>query len=300
MSKEVFPELPLDEWEDTKDTLQLYLQIIGKIRLKLFPKMNHWWHVPFYLSAKGLTTRPIPYGDMQFEMSFDLNDHVFEIIASDGRKKHMALKDGLSVAEFHDKVFSMLKGLGIEARIWATPYDVPDISTRRFSEDKVHKSYDKVYANRYWLVLSRVDSVFQQYRGLFTGKSTPPHLFWHHMDLAVTRFSGRPAQAREGAGIVEREAYSHENISVGFWAGDRNVREPAFYGYAYPANDALFDEPLGPDRAMWNKEAGMAIYMYNDLRKEADPKKALLEFLQSVYDAGAKALKWDSDAFRLS
>jgi hypothetical protein len=179
------------------------------------------------------------------------------------------------------------------------PYDLPDISTEPFKTDTSHKSYNKEYVNRFWRILYHVDSVFEEFRGKFIGKSTPPHLFWHHFDLAVTRFSGKKAPERKGANIVEREAYSHEVLSFGFWAGDSNVREPAFYAYAYPMPEGLYNEPVKPTKAFWNREAGMALYMYNDMRKEVDTKHAIMDFLESVYTAGVKRAKWDVEAFRL-
>lgn len=297
-SNKIFPELPLDDWEETKNTLNLYLQIVGKIRLKTFPKMNHWWHVPFYVNPRGITTRPIPYGNIQFEMSFDFIDHALKIETTDGQVRSVPLKDGLSVADFYKQVFTHLDASGIHPKIWAVPFDMPGISDEPFKTDTTHKSYDKEHVNRFWNILYQVDSVFQEFRGTFTGKCTPPHLFWHHFDLALTLFSGRKAPEREGANIVEREAYSHEVISFGFWAGDANVREPAFYAYAAPAPEGLFEQPIKPEKAMWNKEAGMALYMYNDMRTEADPAQALKNFLQSVYTAGAQLAKWDIDDFR--
>ncbi len=295
----VFPELPLEKWEGSKNTLHLYLQIVGKIRLKTFPKMNHWWHVPFYVSPRGITTRPIPYKSIQFEMSFDFIDHIFLITSSDGQMKSFLLEDNLSVAEFYKHVFTNLDELGIHPKIWVVPYDMPGISNTPFTTDTTNKSYDKEYVNRFWRILYQVDSVFQDFRGWFIGKSTPPHLFWHHFDLAVTRFSGRKAPDRKGANIVEREAYSHEVISFGFWAGDLNMREPAFYAYAYPIYEDIYNEPIKPEKAFWKKEAGMALYMYNDMRKEVEPKQAIMDFLESVYKAGARCAEWDVEAFKL-
>lgn len=296
---DAFPALPLDEWEGTYDTLHLYLQIIGKIRLKLFPKKNHWWHVPFYVSARGLTTLPIPSDRFNFEMEFDFIDHAFIIKTSHGLTKKIPLKNGLTVARFYQDVFSHLDNLGIGAKIRGVPYDVPDISREPFEKIETYASYDPEYANRFWQILVHVDSLFQVFRGRFTGKSTPVHLFWHHFDLALTRFSGRPATVREGASIVEREAYSHEVISFGFWAGDKQVREPAFYAYAHPAPPGMMDEPLQPKEAQWNPDAGMALYRYNDMRRAPDPRQALLDFLESAYQAGAKRAHWDIEALQL-
>ncbi len=295
-----FPALPLDEWEDTYDTLHLYLQIIGKIRLKLFPKINHWWHVPFYVSTRGLTTLPIPYGPVTFEMEFDFTRHLFAIRTSQGATKSLPLKNGLSVAEFYKTVFTYLADLGIAADILAIPYDVPDISKEPFEKMVKYASYDPEYANRFWQILVQIDSTFQVFRGRFVGKSTPVHLFWHHFDLALTRFSGRPATVREGASIVEREAYSHEVISFGFWAGDKQVREPAFYAYAHPAPPGMMDEPLQPKEARWNPDAGMALYRYDDMRRAPDPGQALLDFLESAYQAAARRANWDLEALALT
>lgn len=295
----IFPPLPIEEWEETKNTLHLYLQIIGKIRLKLFPKLNHWWHVTLYLSPRGLTTRPIPYGDLIFEIELDLIDHKLSIRSSDGREKSFPLNN-LSVSQFYEKVFSSLSELGIEVKINALPYDVP-FSTEPFAADTKHSTYDKAYANRYWRILLQVYSVFQEFRGRFIGKSTPVHLYWHHADLAVTRFSGRRGPERKEGTQADREAYSHEVISFGFWAGDDKVRAPAFYSYTYPEPENLAQEPLSPKEAFWNTEGGnsMAVIMYDDVRKKDEPRKALLDFLESAYQAGAKRANWNIEEFEL-
>jgi hypothetical protein len=227
-----FPPLPINEWEETKNTFHLFLQVVGKIRLYTFPKKNHWWHVPFYVSARGLTTGPIPYKGQDFEMEFDLIDHALTIRVSDGLLQPIPLK-GLSVASLYRQVLFALASDGIEVEYRQPyPFDLP-FSTIPFEEDREHDVYDPEYVHRFWAILRQVDTIFQKFRGRFTGKSTPPHLFWHHMDLALTRFSGKRAPEKESAGVVEREAYSHENISFGFWAGDENIRAPAFYGYCF-------------------------------------------------------------------
>lgn len=296
---DLFPPLPLEEWEETKNTLHVFLQIVGKIRLGTFPKKNHWWHVPFYVSTRGLTTRPIPYGGIIFEVEFDFIDHVLSIKSSDGSTKVIALNN-LSVAQFYQQVFSKLTEIGVDVAIKAVPYDAPNLGTAPFETNKQHASYDKEYVNRFWRILVQVDSIFQEFRGRFIGKSTPSHLFWHHMDLALTRFSGRRAPEREGVSVVEREAYSHEVISFGFWAGDENVREPAFYSYTFPQPEGVTEEPLDPKEAFWNPEAGMALLMYNAIRKVSSPKQAVLDFLESAYQAGAKRANWDVKAFQLT
>jgi hypothetical protein len=294
-----FPSLPLDEWDDTRKTLHLFLQMVGKVRLMTFPRKNHWWHVPLYVSARGLTTGPIPYRGSSFEIEFDFIEHSLRTGHSGGATRSFQLA-GLSVASFYDSLFSNLGALGIDVSIKPIPYDVPDIGTEPFNSDEKHAAYDPEYVTRFWRILVGVDGVFQEFRGRFTGKTSPVHLFWHHMDLALTRFSGKRAPERPGAGRVEREAYSHEVISAGFWAGDAQVREPAFYAYAYPPSEGLVDEPIQPEAAFWNAEAGMALLMYNEVRKAPDPKGAILDFLESTYQAGAKRANWDTDAFRLN
>jgi len=294
-----FPPLPLEEWEETKDTLHLFLQIVGKIKLALFPKMNHWWHVPFYVSVRGLTTGPIPYEDMIFEMEFNFRDkeHTLKIETSEGDSRTISLK-WLSVARFYESVFASLGELGIVAGIKPVPYDILGI-TEPFATDYEHITYNEEYVNRFWRILVQVYSVFQVFRGWFTGKSSPVHFFWHHADLALTMFSGRPAPVPEGADAVEREASSHEMISFGFWAGDQNVREPAFYAYMYPQPAGFMNEPLSLSEAFWNHQAGLAILRYNDVREADSPQKAVLDFLESVYQAGAKRASWDIEALRL-
>ncbi|MHC1757763.1 MAG: DUF5996 family protein [Methanosarcina sp.] len=294
-----FPALPLEEWEDTKNTLHLFLQIVGKVRLALHPKMNHWWHVPFYVSVRGLTTGPIPYEDMIFEMEFDFRDkeHFLRIETSEGDSKTVPLKR-LSVAGFYEKVFSSLNELGIVAGIKPVPYDIPGV-TEPFTSEYQYASYNEEYVNRFWRILVQVDSIFKVFRGWFTGKSSPVHFFWHHADLALTRFSGRPVPVREEANSVEREASSHEMISFGFWAGDQNIREPAFYAYMHPQPAGFMDEPLSPQEAFWSPEAGEAFLMYEDVRNADSPEKAVLDFLESVYQAGSKRANWNIEALRL-
>ncbi|WP_440948693.1 DUF5996 family protein [Methanosarcina sp. T3] len=296
---EQFPPLPIEEWEDTKNTLHLFLQVVGKVRLALYPKMNHWWHVPFYISVRGLTTGPIPYEGMIFEMEFNLRDegHALKIETGAGDSRTVPLK-GLSVAGFYEKVFSSLNELGVVEGIQPLPYDLP-WTTEPFASDYQHSAYDEAYVNRFWRILVQVNSIFQVFRGWFIGKSSPVHFFWHHTDLALTRFSGRPAPVREGANTVEREASSHEIISFGFWAGDQNVRGPAFYAYMHPQPAGFMDEPLSPKEAFWSPEAGEAFLMYEDVRKADSSEKAVLDFLESVYQAGAKRANWDIEAFRL-
>ena len=296
---ELFPPMPLDEWRATKDTLHLYLQIVGKIRLATHPRLNHWWHVPLYVSPRGVTTRAIPYNGGSFEIEFDFVDHRLNIRTSDGGREDFALFDGLSVADFYSSIFSNLAKVGIKPKIWAVPYEAP--STTPFTENTYNASYDKKYVERFHKILVAVDEIFEEFRGRFTGKSTPVHMFWHSFDLALTRFSGRPAPVREGAGVVEREAYSHEVISFGFWFGDDKVPAPAFYSYTAPEPDGLANEPLLPASAKWQESNGshLALLMYDDARVAGNPRKTVLEFLESAYQAGAKRADWDIESFRL-
>lgn len=295
-----FPEIALDNWRSTKNTLHLYLQIVGKIRLATHPRVNHWWHVPLYVSPRGLTTRTIPYGSGNFEIEFDFHEHALKIKTSDGRYEDFALYDGLTVADFYASVFANLAKLGIKPEIKALPYEAP--STTPFAEDHENSSYDKEYIERAHSILVAVDDILEEFRGRFTGKSTPVHLFWHSFDLALTRFSGRPAPPIEGANMVTREAYSHEVISFGFWFGDDkpdSVAAPAFYSYTAPAPDGLTDEPLRPESAKWIPSNAMAMLMYDDVRTVNDPRAAVLEFFESAYQAGAKTAEWNINDFKL-
>jgi len=292
--------LPLEAWDATKKTLHLYLQIVGKIRLALCPKQNHWWHVPLYVSTRGLTTRPMPYRGSNVEIEFDLHDHRLVIRTGDGAKRSFALHDGLAVADFYAQLFAALDELEIEVDIWAVPYD--HASTTPFADDHEHAAYDAEYVERFQRILVWVNNAFQTFRGGFLGKDTPVHLFWHSFDLAYTRFSGRPAPAMENAGPVDQEAYSHEVISFGFWAGDENVSAPALYSYTHPEPDGLAGAPLQPEAASWNTDGGnaMALCMYDDIRLNTTPHDALLNFLESAYQAGATRAAWDVEALTLA
>jgi Family of unknown function (DUF5996) len=296
---EQFPEMPLEAWRPTKDTLHLYLQIVGKIRLAMHPRINHWWHVPFYVSPRGLTTRAIPYSGGNFEIEFDFKDHALRMSTSDGGCEDFALYDGLTVADFYSSVFANLAKLGIEPKIWAVPYEGP--SKLPFAKNTENKSYDKKYIEQFHQILVAVDDILEEFRGRFIGKSTPVHLFWHSFDLALTRFSGKPAPVREGAGVVESEAYSHEVIGFGFWFGDDNVPAPAFYSYTAPEPGGLTEEPLSPLAAKWVESGGahLALLMYDDIRTTENPREKVLEFLESAYQAGAKRAGWPVEQFQI-
>ena len=293
VAAESFPAMPLDGWRPTKNTLHLYLQIVGKIRLAVHPRVNHWWHVPLYVSPLGLTTRSIPFAGGNFEIEFNFKNHQLEIRTSGGGSEDFALYDGLTVADFYSSVFANLAKLGIEPKIWARPYEAP--STTPFAEDRDNKSYDKKYIERFHQILVAVDDIFEEFRGRFTGKSTPVHLFWHSFDLALTRFSGRLAPQMPEANMVTREAYSHEVISFGFWFGDDkpdSVAAPAFYSYTAPKPDGLGKEPLQPEKAFWTPDGGMALLMYDDIRELPNVRADILDFLESAYQAGGKRADW--------
>lgn len=293
MKNGAFPDIPLEAWRPTKNTLHLYCQIVGKIRLAMHPPINHWWHVPLYVTPRGLSTHTIPFDGGSFEIEFDLLRHKLLITASSGKSEDFALFDGLTVADFYSSVFANLAKLGIEPKIRATPYEAP--STTPFSEDTENGSYDKEYVERFHQTLVTVDDILNEFRGRFLGKSTPVHMFWHSFDLALTRFSGRRAPVREGAGLVEREAYSHEVISFGFWFGDDRVPAPAFYSYTAPEPAGLAEEPLLPAEAKWAESNGahLALMMYEDARAADDPTAAVLDFLESAYLAGARRANWE-------
>jgi hypothetical protein len=293
MSNDAFPEIQLDSWRPTKNTLHLYCQIVGKIRLAMHPRLNHWWHVPLYVTPRGLSTHTIPFALGNFEIGFDFCEHKVVMETSAGGYEDFALYDGLTVADFYRSLFQNLAKLGIRPKIRPIPYEAP--STTPFAEDTENRSYDKEYVERFHQTLVSVDGIFEQFRGRFLGKSTPVHMFWHSFDLALTRFSGKPAPIREAANRVEREAYSHEVISFGFWFGDDNVPAPAFYSYTSPEPAGLADELLTPASARWQESNGahLALLMYDDVRTAAGQVGTILDFLESAYYAGAKRAGWE-------
>ena len=294
------PELGLDAWEPTKNTLHLWAQIVGKVRLASAPAQNHWWNVTLYVDSRGLTTRRLRSAGTDFEVAFDFVDHALVVRTTRGEVRSFSLEDGLSVAGFYERLFATLGELGIDVRIQAVPYGVPFETP--FAEDEEHASYDRASVERFWHVLCFTDRTLQTFGGWFTGKSSPVHLFWHGFDLALTRFSGRPAPDMPQANAVNREAYSHEVISFGFWPGDAKVREPTFYSYTVPEPAGLADRPLLPAAARWEPiGAGhQARLDYSEVRSADDPRATLVEFLQSAYEAGAATAGWDEEKLRSS
>ncbi len=289
-SSENWPELPLSAWADTYATLHMWTQVVGKVRLALSPPLNHWWEVALYVSARGLTTSAIPYGNGVFEIEFDFIDHKLSVTTSSGETRSIRLEPR-SVADFYAEFVSVLQALGIEVKIWSMPQEVPN--PIRFEQDRTHAAYDPKYAHAFWRILVTVDSIFKEFRSRFIGKSSPVHFFWGSFDLAVTRFSGRRAPERPGADRVTREAYSHEEISVGFWPGGGDVKGAAFYAYAAPQPEGFAEHPVRPAAAFYNKQMGEFLLMYDDVRTAESPQDTLLEFCQSTYEAGADLGNWD-------
>jgi hypothetical protein len=271
----------------------MWTQIVGKVRLAQSPMENHWWQVPLYVTARGLTTSAIPYAGKTFEMDFDFIAHNLLINVSDGATKIIPLAPR-SVAAFYSEVMNALRSLGIEVKIYTTPVEIPDPIP--FTEDHAHASYDPEYANRFWRILVQADRVMKEFRGRFIGKSSPVHFFWGSFDLAVTRFSGRPAPERDGADAITREAYSHEVISHGFWPGSGAMKEAAFYSYTAPEPKGLSEETIRPNGAMYSREISEFILPYDVVRQADSPDEALTDFLQSTYEAGARLANWDRNA----
>ena len=290
---ECWPALPLESWKDTYATLHMWTQMIGKVRLRLTPLVNHWWNVPLYVSARGLTTSLIPYGQRAFELWFDFIGHRLVLETSDGVSKSLALRPQ-SVAEFYQELMEMLRSAGIEVKIWRMPVEIPNPIP--FDEDRVHASYDPASVEKFWRILLSVDAVFTQFRAGFVGKSSPVHFFWGSFDLAVSRFSGRLAPERPGADHMTREAYSHEVSSVGFWPGAGDIKDAAFYSYTVPEPQGLKEARVRPASAYYQKQVSEFLLMYEDVRRSESPTATLLDFCRSTYEAGASLGNWDRKA----
>ena len=295
ISTNELPKLKYVGNQKKKLTLHLIFQMIGKIRMCFMPRKNHWWYITLYVNEKGFTTGPIIIGDgfQSFSISLNVLQDELEIFKSTGESKSFELEGGMNIASIYNRLVSILEQLDIEVKINSSPYDLN--IKKKFSEIEDIHHYNPDYVRAFWKAFLWTDSVFKEFSGRFYGKTCPVHVYWHSMDLAVTRFSGEkaPPMPKE-ARISDKEAYSHECISFGFWAGDENLQEPAFYSYTYPSPDGLDREPLEPKNAHWIMNNGntMAILTYADLLKEDNPRKVLLGFLESAYQAGAKLAGW--------
>jgi len=286
-----WPALPLAEWKDTYATLHMWTQIVGKVRLALCAPINHWWGSTLYVTARGLTTSPIPYEKGVFEVHFDFIVHALEITTSLGESRAFRLAPR-TVAEFYAELMGALQSLGIEVNVWPVPVEVP--RPVRLNLDEDHKAYDSEYARRFWEILVRVEKVLWEFRARFIGKASPVQFFWGSFDLAATRFSGRRAPERAGADAITKEAYSHEVSSVGFWPGDGEiVKDAAFYAYAAPAPAGFSEHRVRPAKAFHSAEKGEYFLMYDDVRSSDRPEELLLQFCQSTYEAAAILGNWD-------
>lgn len=285
-----WPPLPLTEWADTYTTLHMWTQVVGKIRLALAPAVNHWWHVTLLTTARGLTTSPMPYKQGTLEIAFDFIDHRLLFETNDGRRRTIVLEPK-SVQDFYREVMQMLRELEMPVRIWPMPVEVP--APIRFDRDVEHHSYDRAAVERWWQALLHIDAVFKEFRGRFLGKCSPVHFFWGSFDMAVTRFSGRRAPERPGADAMTREAYSHEVTSAGFWPGSGVMQEAAFYAYAAPEPPGYKTARVGPGAAFYSADFNEFILKYDDVRTARSPHDALMEFLESTYEAGATLASWD-------
>ena len=292
-----WPPLDYAAWQDSCATLHRWLQIVGKVRLALAPPVNHWWHVPLYVTARGLTTSPMPFGERTLQIDFDFIDHRLRIDVSDGRRDGFPLAPR-PVADFYDEVMGRLRGLGIDVRIWTMPVEIADPIP--FKADREHASYDPEAVNRFWRVLAQVDQVFAAFRAGFLGKASPVHFFWGSCDLAVTRFSGRRAPPPPTNPLipdaVNREAYSHEVSSCGFWPGNGGLGRAAFYCYAYPQPAGFADAAMTALGAYYDPAIGEFILPYDEVRQAATPRELLLRFLQDTYAAAADLGNWDRAA----
>jgi len=288
--EQAWPALPLEEWKDTCDTLHMWTQIVGKVRLSLSPHVNHWWEVPLYVSARGLTTSAVPCTLGPFELNFDFVEHKLDIVTAWSRPVTLRLYTR-SVAGFYRELMQALDTLGIRVKVWPMPQEVPN--PIRFDRDVTHARYDPNYANRFWRILASVDATLKEFRTRFISKVSPVHFFWGSFDLAFTMFSGRRGPERPGADRVTREAYSHEVISVGWWPGGGDIAEPMFYAYASPEPAGFREARVQPEKACYHPKLGEFLLSYDEVRRSGDPKAALVDFARSVYEAGANLGNWD-------
>ena len=298
---EKWPSLPLAEWEETRSTLHMWVQIVGKIKLALAAHINHWWQVPLYVTARGLTTSLMPYETRALEIDFDFLDHQLVLQASDGGR-HTVPLTAQSVADFYHQTMDALRALRMEVSFWTTPVEVEDRTP--FEVDIHHAAYDADYVWRFWQALLQANRLLSEFRSWFLGKTSPVHFFWGAFDLAVTRFSGRLAPVHPGTSNVARyvmvEAYSHELSSCGWWPGGGIVDEPMFYAYAYPEPKGFREQPVAPDSAYYSEDLGEFLLPYNKIRTAENPDQTLLAFLQSTYEAAAQLGNWDREALERS
>src|ERR1700690_2954497 len=292
-----WPALPYAEWKDTCETLHMWSQIVGKVRLALAPRINHWWEVPLYVSGLRLTTSAIPYPEGNFEVEFDFIHHRLTIKTSQNTAATVGLRPR-SVEDFYADFMAALGSLSIAVKIWKMPVEIANPIA--FDQDTQHAAYDAEYANRFWRILASSEKIFTEFRARFIGKASPVQFFWGSFDLAATRFSGRRAPERPGADAVMREAYSHEVISAGWWPGGGGVADAAFYAYAAPAPPGLAKAPIRPERAFYSSDLSEFLLMYNDLRAAEAPEAELFSFLQSTYEAAAEMAHWDRDSLERS
>ncbi len=293
----LLPALPLASWKDTLATVHMWTQVVGKVRLKLCPLVNHFWNVTFYVTARGMTTSAMPYqsGTIQgaIEVRFDFIAHQLLLETNEGRVVAIPLQP-MSVADFYKKFMAALADLGVIVKIWTMPCEIPDPTP--FEKDELHAAYDAEAVHKFWRILVWVDQVLKEFRAGFLGKVSPVHFFWGSFDLAVTRFSGRRAPERPGADSITREAYSHEVSSAGFWPGGGDIAGPAFYSYAAPEPPGFAERKVRPPAAFYHHQMKEFLLMYDDVRTAADPKTTLMEFLHSTYDAAADLGNWDRKA----
>ena len=288
-----WPELPLDEWRETNETLHRWTQIVGKVALALTPRVNHWWNVSFAVTARGVATSLLPFGAGALDMEFDFVEHVLRLRTTDGRTATIALAPK-SVARMRSEIFGELEALGVPARIWNVPVEIEDPIP--FDRDETHRSYEREPVERFWRILARTHAVFTEFRAGFLGKCSPVQFFWGTFDLAVTRFSGRVAPPRPDADAITREAYSHEVSSVGFWPGDSRLPLPAFYSYAAPEPPGFRDSRVRPDPAYYHPQLGGFYLHYDEVRRSGEPERRLLDFCRATYEAAANAGAWDRTA----
>jgi hypothetical protein len=292
MAKELWPALPYDAWKDTYATLHMWTQVVGKVALALAPPLNHSWSIAFQVTPRGLSTRTLPYHERTVSIQFDFIEHQLVIHASDDETRTLALRPQ-TVADFYREVMITLDRMGLPVKIWTMPSEVP--SPIRFEQDTLHHSYDPEYANRCWRIFSQAARVLALSQCGFVGKCSPVHFFWGGFDLAVTRFSGRPAPAREGPAFM-RDAYSHEVISHGFWPGSGPLLEPTFYSYAVPEPAGLKEARVRPEAAYYHRELGEFVLPYEAVRTAASPDEAILAFVESTYDRASTLAGWDRAA----